>query len=95
MANLAGTLGAQGDHVAARRLKERVLEVRTRVLGEEHPDTLTSMGNLAITLRDQVEREQSLRLFRTCLGGSRKVLGDTDPDYNRIGTETEIPRREV
>ena len=37
MNNLAETLRAQGDHDGARQLQERVLEVRTRVLGEEHP----------------------------------------------------------
>jgi hypothetical protein len=33
----------------ARRLQERVLEVMTRVMGEEHPDTLTSMLGLGFT----------------------------------------------
>ena len=37
----------QGDYAGARQLEERVLEARKRVLGEEHPDTLTSMNNLA------------------------------------------------
>ena len=30
-----------------------MLEVRRRVLGDEHPDTLTAMNNLAETLRAQ------------------------------------------
>ena len=41
------TLRAQGDAQAARRLQEKVLEGARRVLGEEHPDTLKAMGNLA------------------------------------------------
>ena len=41
MNNLARTLRAQGDLAGARALQERVLEVRRRVLGEEHPDTLS------------------------------------------------------
>ena len=40
----------QGAYAGARQLEERVLEVRARVLGEEHPDTLTSMNNLALIL---------------------------------------------
>ena len=54
----------QGDFAGARRLQERVLEVRARVLGEEHPDTLTSMGNLAATLWAQGD-------LREVRGGSR------------------------
>ena len=42
MNNLADTLRAQGDLAGARALQERVLEARRRVLGEEHPDTLTA-----------------------------------------------------
>jgi hypothetical protein len=32
----------------------------TRVLGEDHPTTLTSMNNLAFTLRDLGEIERAL-----------------------------------
>jgi len=38
-----------------------VVEVRERVQGKEHPDTLTSMNNLATVLSDQgkyLEAEQ-------------------------------------
>ena len=38
MNNLASTLLAQGDHGGTRQLQKRVLEVMTRLLGEEHPD---------------------------------------------------------
>ena len=67
MHNLAATLGAQGDRTAERRLQERVLEVRTRVLGEEHPDTLASMSNLAVTLNALGDLEGAIRLLRKCL----------------------------
>jgi hypothetical protein len=30
------------------------MEMRKRVLGREHPDTLSSIGNLALTYRYQV-----------------------------------------
>jgi hypothetical protein len=38
---------ALGDHEAARTLDEDTLERRRRVLGADHPDTLTSAHNLA------------------------------------------------
>ena len=53
MNNLAETLRAQGDLAGARSLEEQVLDVSRRIFGEEHPGTLTSMSNLAETLRDQ------------------------------------------
>ena len=44
---LAHLLGDQGDFAGAQRLQQQVLDVRARLLGEEHPDTLGSMNNLA------------------------------------------------
>ena len=40
MNNLAETLRAQGDLAGARGLQEQVLDLRRRVLGAEHPNTL-------------------------------------------------------
>ncbi len=36
-----------GDYTRAEPLYRRALEVRERVLGEEHPSTLSSINNLA------------------------------------------------
>ena len=38
---------AQGELAAARPLYERALAIRERVLGPGHPDTATSLNNLA------------------------------------------------
>ncbi len=51
MNNLAEMLSAQGDDVAARQLQGQVLGSRRRVLGVEHPDSLTATLNFAGTLR--------------------------------------------
>jgi hypothetical protein len=80
MNGLAVTLRSQGDLTDARRLQERVLEARIRVLGEEHPATLTSMGNLTLLLIQAGDREDAIRLLRKCLAGRRKVLGENHPD---------------
>jgi Tetratricopeptide repeat len=50
------------------------------VLGEQHLDTLTSMGNLAVILLQTGDREGAIRLLRKCLAGRRKVLGENHPD---------------
>jgi Tetratricopeptide repeat len=34
----------------------QVIETSKRVLGEEHPDTLTSMNNLAFIMKEQGRR---------------------------------------
>ena len=47
MARIANYLGSSGSYAAARDLQRKVLEARERVLGPEHPDTLTARRNLA------------------------------------------------
>ena len=38
-------------------MQEEVLEKRRRILGEDHPDTLVSMNNLALMKRHQIIAE--------------------------------------
>jgi hypothetical protein len=47
MARIANYLGSSGSYAAARDLQRRVLAARERVLGPEHPDTLTTRNDLA------------------------------------------------
>ena len=47
MGNLASTYWKQGRWKEAEQLQVQVSEMTKRVLGEEHPFTLTSMNNLA------------------------------------------------
>jgi tetratricopeptide (TPR) repeat protein len=81
MGLVAATLAsAQGDHAGARRLQERVLEATTRVLGEEHPRTLVSMNNLALTLAAQGDHAGARRLQERELEATTRVLGEEHPD---------------
>jgi Tetratricopeptide repeat len=41
----------------------QVMETRKRVLGKEHPDTLTSMANLASTYGNQGRWKEAEELF--------------------------------
>jgi Tetratricopeptide repeat len=54
---LAGTLGEMGCYAEARELDEDSLSRERRLRGEDHPDTLTSAGNLANDLRELGEFE--------------------------------------
>jgi hypothetical protein len=51
MNNLAETLRALGDLQGALQLHEQALSGYQRVLGKDHPTSLTSMRNLADTRR--------------------------------------------
>lgn len=51
-AYLASILLKQGRYNEAEELFIQIAEIRTRVLGLEHPDTLTSINNLAATYLD-------------------------------------------
>ncbi|KAL3599805.1 hypothetical protein FPOAC2_04033 [Fusarium poae] len=53
MNNLAATLSDQGKLDEAASMKTEVLEKMQRILGDEHPDTITAMNNLAIMLGHQ------------------------------------------
>ena len=64
MSNLAAALSGQGKYVEAEQMQRQTLELRRKVLGREHPHTLTSMSDLAAALSGQgkyVEAEQMHR----------------------------------
>ncbi|KAH7125072.1 hypothetical protein B0J13DRAFT_455109, partial [Dactylonectria estremocensis] len=55
-------------------------ETRKRVLGEEHPDTLTSMNNLAASWKDQGRTRDASALMRNCVVLRERVLGVDYPN---------------
>src|SRR6516162_7720919 len=85
-ASLAGWI-AKYDYVRthykrARELQEQVLEAFGRLLGEEHPDTLTAMNNLAMTLYDIEDQEAlvaSHKLQEQVLEAKARLLGKEHP----------------
>ena len=70
----------RGDYWAAGTGYERQFAARRRVLGAEHPDTLASMGNLAISLHSQGDLAGARQLQETVLAARRRVLGAEHPD---------------
>jgi hypothetical protein len=70
----------RGSYVLARPGFERQLEARKRLLGDEHPDTLGSMSNLAITLKGQGDLPGARRLQEAVLGARKRLQGDEHPD---------------
>ena len=52
----------------------------SRVLGAEHPDTLTGMANLASTYRNQGLWKEAEELFVQVIETRKRVLGAEHPD---------------
>ena len=64
---------------AARDLHQDVLDRRRRVLGEDHPATLTSADNLAADLRALGQVRAARDLHQDTLDRRRRVLGEDHP----------------
>ena len=56
------------------------METRRRVLGEEHPQTLTSMASLAVTYMNQGRWTEAKALQERVLKTLRHVLCEEHPD---------------
>jgi hypothetical protein len=69
-----------GLYSEARQQMEPALELRRRVLGETHRDTLYTMNNLAQLYRLQGKYAQAEPLFDTVLEVRRRVLGEEHRD---------------
>jgi tetratricopeptide (TPR) repeat protein len=78
--NLAESLTCQGTFGEAEELFREVLDVQRRVLGEEHPWTLSTTGNLTSSLWRQGKNTGAERIEREVLDTCRRVLGEEHPD---------------
>jgi hypothetical protein len=67
MADLGLILWENGWTGDAVQLSEQVLQLRKNKLGENHPDTLSSMGNLAIQYSEAGRRTEALELSERVL----------------------------
>ena len=61
-------------------MRRDLLDVRRRLMGPEHPHTLTTMSNLATSLRDQGKHAEAEQMFRELLDVRGRVLGPEHPD---------------
>ena len=56
------------------------METQKQVLGPEHPDTLASMANVALTYGDQGRWKEAEQLQVQVLETQKQVLGPEHPD---------------
>jgi tetratricopeptide (TPR) repeat protein len=84
----ADVLYAQAKYAQAQPLFEKALEVRRRLLTDDHPNTAISYGNVALSLDDQGKYAQAQPLLEKALDLQRRLLTDDHPDtaasYNNL-----------
>jgi len=69
----------RGAYKFAENLWRLVWDTRHRILGAEHPNTLTSMNNLALTLGAQGDMEGARKIHEQVLEITLRVLGAEHP----------------
>ncbi|KAH8661168.1 hypothetical protein BGZ61DRAFT_485518 [Ilyonectria robusta] len=80
LTNCARYMFTIGNYRAARKLGDKAVKTRASVLGEEHPDTLSSMNNLALTYRNQGRWKEAEELQVRVMETRANVLGEQHPD---------------
>ena len=85
---MAANLNDQGKYAQAQPLFEKALEIKRRLLTDEHPHTATSYAWLAANLNAQGKYAQAQPLFEKALEIKRRLLTDDHPDtaqsYNNV-----------
>jgi tetratricopeptide (TPR) repeat protein len=71
-------------YAGARPLFERALAIREKALGPEHPDTATSLNNLALLLVTTSRLGEAEPLYRRALAIDEKSYG---PDHPSVATD--------
>ncbi|KAJ7921628.1 P-loop containing nucleoside triphosphate hydrolase protein, partial [Mycena leptocephala] len=72
-----------GKYTEAADLRMAVLEKRKQLLGEDHPDTLIAMANLAVTYWGLKEFKKAEKLQVVVWEKRKQLLGDDHPDTLR------------
>ena len=63
MKNLAITYGELGDRYKEFKLQEQIYYIRCRVMGEEHPDTVSSLSDIAYLAQLLGEGAKALEFY--------------------------------
>ena len=74
-------------------LYEQVLTDRTRVLGEDHPDTLTSRNNLASAYHAAGRLTEAIMRLQAVCADCLRILGPDHPLTATVRENLEAARR--
>ncbi|MFE7671895.1 FxSxx-COOH system tetratricopeptide repeat protein [Streptomyces albidoflavus] len=77
---LADALGALGNPVDERHLREHLLNASSATHGSDHPDTLASRNNLAAALNSLGHHREAADLHEAVLAVRERILGPTHLD---------------
>jgi|SRR5579871_1141359 len=77
---LASLYYNMGNFIAAEPLLVQALEINEKVLGTEHPDTMTSLNNLAVLYKTQHRYEKAEPLYIRTLEIRERALGVEHPN---------------
>jgi len=80
MTLVASTYRNQGRWKEAEEQDVQVTEMFKRVLGEDHPSTLTSMANLAFNLKGQGLNSEAISFMEILFQIGKTVLGPQHPN---------------
>jgi tetratricopeptide (TPR) repeat protein len=78
--DLAGVYRDMGKFSRAADLGHEVMDMWKKLVGEEHPDTIISINNLAVTLSNKRHFSEAADLQRQALVIQKKVLGTEHRD---------------
>ncbi|NEQ38166.1 MAG: tetratricopeptide repeat protein, partial [Okeania sp. SIO3I5] len=70
----------QGKYAEAISLAEKVLAIRKKVLGDNHPDVAESINNLAVLYLSQGRYTEAEPLYQESLAIMKEKLGDNHPN---------------
>ena len=70
----------EGKYAEAEPLALQALEVSLKKNGPDHPDTATSLNNLALLYKTQAKYDLAEPLYKRALAIDEKVLGPEHPD---------------
>ncbi|KAJ5300978.1 uncharacterized protein N7443_005980 [Penicillium atrosanguineum] len=70
----------RGNVIDTESMAVKAMKACKRIFGAEHPDTLTSMGNLAATFWKLGRFTEAETLGEQVLGSRKRVFGDDHPD---------------
>lgn len=83
MNDLGIIIQKQGKYEEARELIEKAYYMRKDLLGDTHPLTLTSEGNMGLVYFYDDQKEKALEWFIKAHQSNVKVKGETHPDHVR------------
>src|SRR5271163_3084219 len=78
--NLAALYHSQGKHALAEKMYMQSLDIKKRLLGEEHPEVALNLQNLAACYCAKRKYAEAEVLFKRSLEIREKIIGTDHPD---------------